>query len=242
VNYQVSSIGASSYNWNVTGAATITSGQGGNAILVDFGSNFTTGNVTVIANSLCGSTPSHPLVVTGKPSVPEISGAPAVCADDFEFYTANSTGATNYTWSIDESEATILFNTNPNEILLHWETSGGTISVTASNSCGSSTATLVVTSNCRVAGSNSMINAMNASAFPNPSQGQVTLQYNSPDESSYLMKVTDLTGRMLMHENLSAREGLNRHEINLSDVAKGVYMLSLENTAGEKIVIRLVIE
>jgi endoglucanase len=126
---------------------------------------------------------------------------------------------------------------------VQWNSLGGAVSVIATNSCGSSApAVLTVTSNCRMAGSNSMLESLHAMVYPNPSQGQLTLQYNSPEESAYLMKVTDLTGRLLQHETLAASEGLNRHAINLSNVAKGVYMLSLENTGGEKIVIRLVIE
>ena len=87
-----------------------------------------------------------------------------------------------------------------------------------------------------------MMDVMNVVAFPNPSQGQLTLQYNSPEASSYLMKVTDLTGRLLQQETLEASEGMNRHAVNLSNVAKGVYMLSVEKAGGDKIVIRLVIE
>ena len=153
VNYQVSSIGASSYNWIMPAGANITSGQGGNSILVDFSNSFVNGDITVVATSLCGNTTSLPLTVSGIPSVPVITGASAVCAEDFESYMATSVGATGYTWSIDELEGNILFNTNPNEIILEWMTSGGTLSVTATNSCGSSTAQLVVTSNCRIAGS-----------------------------------------------------------------------------------------
>jgi large repetitive protein len=45
--------GATSYTWDVPSGATIASGQGSTAITVDFGT--TSGNVTVKANNICGS-------------------------------------------------------------------------------------------------------------------------------------------------------------------------------------------
>ena len=87
-----------------------------------------------------------------------------------------------------------------------------------------------------------MMESVHALVFPNPSQGRMTLLYNSPQDADYMLKVTDLTGRVLQRESLAALRGSNRHEINLGHVAKGVYMLSLENTLGENIVIRLVID
>jgi hypothetical protein len=161
--------------------------------------------------------------------------------DDVYEYSASSPGATGYTWSV--TGGNIIETASEDDILVEWTSNGGTVSVTANNSCGTSTATvLTVTSNCRVAGSNSLQDVMQAIAYPNPSQGRVTLQYHSADRAGYLVKITDLTGREIRSERIEASEGLNHHEINLDNAAKGVYMLSLENQTGDKIVIRLVVD
>jgi len=240
VQYDVTSIGASNYTWTVPAGATIATGQGTTSILVDFTSSYAGGNITVVSTSPCGNA-SKSLYVTGAPSVPVFTDGPSSACDETYGYTVESNGATGYIWTVDGGDT--IHTANANNILVTWNSLGGSVSVVATNSCGQSApAVLTVNSNCRMAGSHAMLDALQAIVYPNPSQGQVTLQYNSTEEASYLLKITDLAGRVLQRQSLEASEGLNRHAVDLGQVAKGVYMLSIENTAGEKIVIRMVIE
>jgi hypothetical protein len=244
VNYQVPSTGATVYNWTVPFGATISSGQGTNSILVDFDGTFAGGSILLSSSNVCGLANGN-FPVTGAPTLPIITGATSVCPDDGEGYVASSSGAVTYNWSLLDPDDGLIINTaNPNEIIVQWINAGGTVSVIASNTCGNSSAgNLVVGSgNCRMAGNNSLVKSMNALVFPNPSQGRLTLQYNSADHSEYLMKITDMTGRIVQKESLSSLEGMNSHEIDLGSVSKGMYMLTLEKFNGESVIIRLVIE
>jgi len=243
VNYQVPSIGATTYLWTVPSGATIVAGDGTNSILVDFDGTFAGGSIDVSATNVCGSVTGS-FDVVGAPAPPVITGTALVCEDQDEGYTASSPGATSYSWTVNASESEIITTSaTGDQALIHWLTNGGTIWAVATNDCGSSLpGAYVVGSSCRISGNESLVEILQAIVFPNPSQGRLTLQYHSPEQTDFLMNITDVTGRQVQRESLQAFEGLNRHEVNLGQVSKGIYMLSLENKAGEKVIIRLVIE
>ena len=210
-----------------------------NSILVNFASGFGGGNITVTASNACGSV-NGSLAVTGAPTPPTISGSTSVCAGDAENYIANSPDANGFVWTV---KGNVIPTGNANEIIVEWITNGGTVSVVASNSCGTAASvSLTVGSSCRLSGNSVMADALQAAVFPNPSKGQITLQYNSPEKTDYLMKVTDLTGRVIYSETLKGTEGMNQHDLDLGNLAKGMYKLSIENAAGESIVMKVIIE
>ena len=116
--------------------------------------------------------------------------------------------------------------------------------VTASNGCGTSSATAYVVGagTCRLAGDKEMADVLKASVYPNPSNGHMTLQYNSPLKANYQLKFTDLAGRIVYSESLAGVEGMNQHTLDMSKLAKGMYKLSIENEDGQSIVMKVVIE
>jgi len=65
--------------------------------------------------------------------------------------------------------------------------------------------------------------------YPNPTHGNITVQFSTTSAGKFQLRVTDLTGRMLRNEMIDATEGINVHEIELGDVAKGTYLLLIEN-------------
>jgi hypothetical protein len=241
VNYQIPATGDTVYTWSVPAGATITSGQGTNSILVDFSGSFTGGVISIVASNACGSAGGS-LVVSALPSTPVITGPGAACADDESEYTAASVGATSYVWSVDPSSNAFISSSSPDQITVLWVTNGGTVSVTASNTCGSVSSSLVVGSSCRLAGDPALIETLKASVYPNPTQGNLTLEFLSPENDSYSVKVTDLAGRLVYSEQLTGIEGLNRHEMDFTKLAKGMYKLALENGQGESVVMKVVVE
>jgi len=241
VNYQIPATGDTIYTWVVPSGAVVTSGQGTNSILVNFGSSFAGGNITINASNACG-TVSGMLAVSGAPASPTITGATLVCAEDVENYIASSSGATSYTWSMNPLEGTIIPTGNQNEILVEWITNGGTISVAASNACGtSSQSSVLVGSSCRLAGGDPY-HELRASVFPNPSNGRISLQITTEESTKYVVKVMDLTGRLAHSEHVSTDRGLNNFEIDITSLAKGMYNLSLESEKGNSIVFKIITE
>jgi hypothetical protein len=143
--YSVAAVsGATSYTW------TIPSGWSGSStsasITTTVGS--TGGTISVKANNACGSSAVRTLAVTvncGVPAQPgAISGNTTVTAGSSNTYSITAvSGATSYTWALPSgwsgTSATSSISTTAGN-------AGGTISVTANNSCGASVArTLSVT-------------------------------------------------------------------------------------------------
>jgi hypothetical protein len=143
--YSIAAVnGATSYTWTLPSGWTGTS----TTASITATANSTSGNVSVIANNICGTSPTQVLaVMVGIPDQPgTISGNTSICSASSNTYTiADVGGATSYTWSLPNGwtgTSTI------NSISAVASTTSGNISVTANNTCGSSTAqTLAVTVN-----------------------------------------------------------------------------------------------
>ncbi|MEW6467999.1 MAG: FG-GAP-like repeat-containing protein [Bacteroidota bacterium] len=144
VNYSVTAItGATSYSWAVPSGATITSGQGTQNIVVDYGPTATTGNVTVVGVNSCGNSLNTSFfIVTVNPlpgSTPVITGPSSVCQgqNNVSFSVASISNATGYSWVVPPG-ATIISGNNTNSITVNFSGSAvsGTVNVFGTNSCG----------------------------------------------------------------------------------------------------------
>jgi hypothetical protein len=135
--YNISSVtGATSYTWSLPSgwsgsstSASITATPGSNG-----------GTISVTANNTCGSSTPTSLSISVS-SIPDqpgaISGASTVCVGTSQTYSISSVArATSYTWSLPSGWSG---NSTSTSITVTPGSSGGTISVTASNSCGSGT-------------------------------------------------------------------------------------------------------
>ena len=134
--YSVASVnGASSYTWNLPSGWTGTSTT--NSISLSAGS--VSGNISVIANNVCGSSSAQTLAVTVNsiPNMPDsIRGNLNLCSGSPALYFVPATsGATSYTWTLPSGWKGS--STSDSISVLAGITSGN-ISVTANNNCGSS--------------------------------------------------------------------------------------------------------
>jgi hypothetical protein len=137
--------GATSYLWSVPAGANVVSGQGTESIVVDFG--VTSGNVSVTASNSCGTSASSTLAVTINlaPSVPgSITGSTSLCqnATSNAYSIAPVSGATSYSWSVPAG-ATIASGQNTTSVVVDFGVTSGNVSVTATNSCGTSASSVL---------------------------------------------------------------------------------------------------
>jgi hypothetical protein len=136
--------GATSYTWTVPTGAVINSGQGSTSISVTFPSPFTSGAVTVKSGTTCYTSAAKSLTVYSIPVAPaSITGnAIGVCAGSTQTYTCpvSTTGAISYNWTVPTG-ATINSGQGSNSISVTLPAVFGTgnMTVTSSNSCGTST-------------------------------------------------------------------------------------------------------
>ena len=222
---------------------------------VKFPAGFVSGNITVYGQNACGNGPTATLTVRSKPSTPGlISGNSSACKffNNIRCYSiAAVTGATSYTWTASNG-ATIYSgqgSTNACVRFRYATSSSVTITVKANNSCGSSATSskIVTVGNCKTATDSIEIempgNALTSLvAYPNPTSGKVFVTFTSDRNAKYSLKVVDVIGRVLISENISAVSGYNEKEINLENVAKGLYLVSVQTEGGEVQTLRMVVE
>jgi hypothetical protein len=135
--YSIATVsGATSYTWSIpsgwSGSSTTTS------ITVTAGANG--GDIYVTANNACGSSTPRTLTVTSTCNPPaqpgSMTGSSTVCQGSSQTYSISAvSGATSYTWTLPSGWSG---SSNSNSITATVGATGGTISVTADNTCGSS--------------------------------------------------------------------------------------------------------
>ena len=118
------------------------------------------------------------------------------------------------------------------------------LKVNANNACGAGQPAqkiVAVNLGCRTA--QDVLSAEPAlSAYPNPTSGMITVNFTADVKAKYTVKVVDLLGNVVMNDVVSAVEGVNMKDLDLSKAAKGMYLLTLENEGGNVQTLRIVVE
>jgi len=65
--------------------------------------------------------------------------------------------------------------------------------------------------------------------YPNPTNDHVTIAFTVGIEEAYTIRLMDVTGRCVLQYALTSTIGENQFQLNLSTVAKGIYMVILQN-------------
>jgi len=231
--------GGFSYIWTVPTGVTVVSGQGTTNLTVRFPSGFAGGTISVKAQNGCGTGPAQSLAISsggGLPALGAIQGTSYVCAQQtYTYSVAGITGATKYTWTVP-SRAKILSGQGTQSITVKLSRSGGNVTVVASNSCFSSTASLplTLTTNCGARLSNE--DELETVVYPNPSNDYFKLNVAADDDTPYTLIVRDVTGRQLeRRENMTPGETV----VFGSDLAKGIYLAEILQ-GEERTVLRVV--
>jgi hypothetical protein len=131
--------GSDTYSWTVVPAdALILSGQNTSSIVVKWGN--TSGDIQVIAENECGSSPAAvlPVVVNMPPTNPEAINGPSVaCINTQVTYTSvYNGGSVMFNWSVP-ADATIMSGQGSDTIVVQWGITAGNVDLFVSNDCGS---------------------------------------------------------------------------------------------------------
>jgi hypothetical protein len=236
---------ADSYIWNIGGtgptAATIVNGQGTTCVTVNFPAGYAGNQELKVKASNCkgvGDEIKLALKVLLPPAMPgNITGPASVCKSQLGFYSiANVNTATSYLWTVT-GNVWIAGGQGTTSLALDFLSSNSTsavLSVTAQNACGVSqprTKAIAINPACRLEGE-SMQNStdeLNATVFPNPTSGKVTVHFDMNENRMVNLRVFDLMGRVMYSKEISAIEGLNETDLDLTDLSKAVYILRLDD-------------
>ena len=232
------------YNWTAPAGTNII-GNGSTSITAQFGA-FSTGNVCVTANNSCGTSTARCVPVKGAPNAPgAITANPSSwCANtpgiEFTANTAALTGSYSLSWNFPPSTPVASYalgGGNSNSLTLDWISGTANVNVTAGNACGTATKTSTWSSTCRQ-GEVGAISSMTVS--PNPTTGEINVNYTA-QKGNTVINVLDLAGRVVMTQTATSVDGANNTQLDMSKLAKGAYMLSVQSTQGNKQV-RVVVE
>jgi hypothetical protein len=244
VNYTTAAVfGGTSYTWTVPSGVTIISGQGTTSLFVKYNSSFTSsGSITVKAVRACGSSSARSITVNAKSTTPTVINYPSsICKNQsgVVFSTPAIYGATSYTWTFP-SGVTVLSGANTNTITVKFGTTAGTVKVAAKNACGTgSYKSISIAFSCREA--NKVINdeAIMLHVYPNPTKGNVKVEMLSDKTEDALINLVDLTGHVLLSQNIILQEGNNQYELNLSNITTGMYLVVVESISKPSSFIRV---
>jgi hypothetical protein len=240
VTYTVPAVaGITSYTWSAPAGASIISGQGTNSVDVSYSNGFTTGQLCVTANNACGSSTARCISVKGAPAIPGIISGPAtVCAGEqgLVYSIAGVFGASTYNWVVPAG-ATIVAGQNTTSIVVDWGNASGSVTVNASNGCGSSgTRTLLVAVNCRLAGTATA----ELNIYPVPVNDKMNIVL--AEAGQYQITLQDLSGRVLITENNKAVGASETVTINVGQLAAGIYMVTVTSDSGKTYNQKIVVE
>ncbi len=71
--------------------------------------------------------------------------------------------------------------------------------------------------------------------YPSPASNQVTVQFNTTQEEQVFLRITDISGRLILQQAVEATNGSNSLTVIVSSLPAGLYLVSLHNdtTASE---------
>ncbi len=210
--------GATSYTWTVPQSAQIFYGQGTTNIVVKMGPNG--GNITVKANSACGSSGVRTLAVTvttcfyAPPifTMPETRPVPEVVSN----YGGSATAGNMYfEWTLGEprieliSKQGLLFTQGFHQPLVY------TIPVKQID-----TAVLVAS------------DKMKIMVYPNPVSTVLKVNIETPDNRALVVELVDVYSRLLQRKKIAAGIGKSQLEFSVAGYIGGSYFLMVRDTNG----------
>jgi hypothetical protein len=237
--------GATSYLWNASNGATVNGLNNITTAVIDFPANFVNSTVSVVAINGCGNSAPTTKLVNAAPANPGvITGPGAVCVGTqaYNYSVVGTIGASQYQWSAPANTLILSGQGTPGVSILYTDNTSGNVSVYAQNACGVSTSSSVaVQTVCRQA---QLIQGslIDATLYPNPTVGTTTLRLETLSAGDYKVSVVDMTGQVMETSTISAVEGVNMHEFDMSTYAKGLYMVRLERAGEAMQMLRVTVE
>jgi subtilisin-like proprotein convertase family protein len=228
VTYTINTVNnATGYQWNVPANSTIVTGQGTTSITLNTAANFNGGTLSVSSLNACGSSVARTLLLYSKPNIPSNISGPLnnVCAgtSNVVYSIPNVNGATGYTWSVPAG-TTINSGQGSTSINVTFDGNftGGTMSVVATNGCGSSASRIAT--------------IRSAPAQPGAVTGSVYALCNTTNKTYSIAAVTNATAynwSLPANATITSGQGTNSIQVDFaSNYAGGLICVTASNVCG----------
>ena len=233
---------ASSYTWTVPAGATISGASTGTSISVVFTGSFSSGTISVRANSSTGCNSAlRSITVNGVPGQPLSIGSTAPILGITTCNINAVSGATSYVWTV--SGASILSGQGTTAITISGALfSSANVCVRAVNACGQSS------QRCRLVNTFQNTNGQQGAmendearesakfvaptVYPNPAEDILNVSFeNSKIEGDVMVDILD-AGGLLIHRTYYNELHGTRLQLSLQDLPIGMYMLRMQAVDG----------
>lgn len=135
----------------------------------------------------------------------------------FDFSFSGAGNVTNFSWDFGDG------NTGTTADPSHTYANDGTYTVTviASNECGSDTSSQTLT----VVGLDNGLRLESIQVYPNPNQGQFSYAFSSYDLNDISVEIVTLTGQRVYFRKYPQVIGTVKEQVQLEDLARGMYFI-----------------
>ena len=233
-------VGALSYSWTYPSGWMVTSSDTGSNITLSASS--VAGNLCVTANNSCTSSSPTCIALSplSAPPIPtNIAGPLTVCVNDTSNYSASSTGATSYLWTVPAG-AIIISGQGTSSIAVSWGATQGDICVIAEDSCGSSTPGCLTIGTCVSLPDGVQESSPTMQLSPSPVQDQLTVHLTCGVPSSITLQIKNSLGQIVYAEMVSARAQSNQYLLDFTKFAPGIYFV--EADFGREILVEKIVK
>lgn len=221
------------YNWTFPGG-TIINNQNANSITVTYpASGFGNTSISVYAQLGCVTSLTRTIAIKGAPASPSITGPASVCANSTgNIYSVPLRPGLGYNWAVPKF-ASITAGAGTNQITVSFGATAGQVSVNQYNACGSGGASIIASITCRMSeGSSEVASNIEFNAYPNPASEQLNVELTSSTSGKVNIQLVDVTGKIIMSEMHTSVDGQNIYTLDVSRMAKGIYVLNVTTEQG----------
>lgn len=220
------------YQWiynGVTGTPTSTnilSTGATSTVAVKVTGNCVIGTSATTQVTYLSSVPAKPAAITGPASVcPYQQGV--------IYSIAAVPNAYGYNWVLPPG-ATIVSGQGTTSITVNWGNKFGNVSVTASNPCGSSTASkkkIIKNSGCRTIAPSEPDESDSDhifTLFPNPSNDELNIHFSAVAGEHFIIEISDIAGKLVFSDSGIGKDGANEHRIPVASQPEGMYFVFIK--------------
>lgn len=221
------------YNWTVTGGEVI-AGTGTNAVTVNWGENGA-GQLSLVQTTTatsCATDASFSVIIDSP--VTTLANDTTICLSH-QLSIVAEPGFATYTWSNGVTGNSILVNAQEQGI----NTTAYALTVTNANGCEGTASISVTVEACAGIGESGANAGINI--FPNPNNGEFTLQIANAIHGNALITIANTTGEVIYTRKIQIKGDLHSENISLANSGSGIYLLKVETSNGttiQKLVIR----
>ena len=159
---------------------------------------------------------------------PEANFGPAI-SDSLVTMSNQTLNAISYSWDFGDPSTTNDVSTLESPTYIYPVNGSYTVTLIATNSCGSDTISNTFNIDSYTGLSNIFV-ANNISLYPNPTANNSVLSFNNMKSSILNIYVSDLTGKVVKSiANSNFNKGENKIAFSVNDLASGLYLININN-------------